>query len=189
MTCIVGYIDQPNSVMYIASDSAFSSGDQVMVKSTKKIFCKKKMLIGLTGYPRLLQLVEWKMEFPLHRKHVEPPQYIIDFWVDDLRSCLKEHGFNKNIEGQEKFVDSELLICYQGKLFNVQPNYQVIEPLTHYYAVGSGEEYAMGALHVLDQECHDMTPTDKIRLALEAAAEHVGSVAPPFYQLQLKYEN
>ena len=81
-------------------------------------------------------------------------------------------------------VDSggTFLVGFRGRLFQVQSDYQVAENRKPYSAVGSGTHLALGAMSAL--EPYDVSPRDKLRAALTAAATYCASVAGPFHYLK-----
>ena len=55
---------------------------------------------------------------------------------------------------------------------------------TNFDACGCGEQYAMGAMHILDEN-KKMSPQEKIDIALKAAESYSAGVRGPFDIIKL----
>ena len=79
---------------------------------------------------------------------------------------------------QKQKRGGNFIVATPGKIFEVQPDYSVLEPELGICSVGCGEDVAMGSLiTTLD---FDMTPQEKIIKALEAAEQYCCGVQRPF---------
>ena len=68
------------------------------------------------------------------------------------------------------------LVGVAGRLYTIASDYQIGTSHAGFAAVGSGYLAALGALHATP----DRTPEDRLRLALEAAADLTSAVRLPF---------
>lgn len=75
------------------------------------------------------------------------------------------------------------------KLYEIQNDYSVLEPLAGYSAVGCGEVTAKGSLYATTKYMQDFTPEQHILIALEAAEKNCCGVQRPFVILNTKNEN
>jgi len=171
MTCIVG-LKTTNGVI-LGGDSAASTWNTVRTLAYSKVFSKDGTLYGFTGTIRMGQLLRYSFQPPA-RDGQEVMAYLVTRWTDALRTTFKDAGFASKENEVER--GGHFLIGYDRRLFHIEGNYQVFEASDGFDAVGSGEEYALGALHATAGE----KPMDRVRIALDAAARFTPTVAPPY---------
>lgn len=177
MTCIVG-IRTPEGV-YIGGDSANTNdnGLQTILADGKVFFIRNQetqMLLGCTISCRLMQLLQYELHLPPYDSRVDVVEYMVTKFVNAVRLCLKEGGFAQTED--EKESGGNFLVGFQGRLFEIQCDYQVSEPTNGYEAIGSGGQFALGALYVTPH----LSPEARIEGALHAATFHNAYVRPPF---------
>jgi hypothetical protein len=174
MTCIIGFVD--GDTMHMGGDSAYISGWHIRV-GAPKVFRLGEMLIGVSGYPRALQIVRHHLEVPEHPDDRDAESYMVTCFVPALRQAFKEHGFAEVQHNQENY-DSTLMVAYRGTLFEIESNFQLSHYREPYAAIGAGRTYALAAMNLLHQE---HAPEDAIRRSLETAAHFCTGVIAPFY--------
>ncbi len=179
MTCIVGLVHQGKVI--IGADSQASKGYVVstLAPSTPKVFRLGEMVIGVCGSLRTLQLLRFALTLPSHPESRDVMAYIAVDVANAVRECLKSAGNAKKDSDQENH-ESELLIAYRGRLYSLHSDYSVMEVADGYYAVGSGAELAMGALHMSTHMGDLVAPKQRVRWALEASAAFNHGVSAPF---------
>ena len=107
MTCIIGYTDRENKIMYVGGDSKISYfgggiSDQAYPMNESKVFSIEvpepgnpnvvhEFLIGCCGTLRILQLLKNKFEPSAPRDPGDGRSYMASIFVDDLRRLLKDH--------------------------------------------------------------------------------------------------
>lgn len=182
MTCIVGLIDEQGNI-YMAGDAAVSSGYDLTIKRTPKVFAKGDMVFGIAGYWRLGQVIQYLYEFPEHPADMETEEYIVAYFVEGLREALKEAGHARKEQEQEHH-GSSILVGYRGQLFEIEGNYQVTDADTDFYAIGSGAPYALGALYARQEQ--ETEPLLRLKQSLEAAEHYSSGVRRPFSFVMLK---
>src|SRR3990172_12767671 len=92
MTCVVALIE--NGKIYMGSDSAGVSDQNIEIRSDSKIFIKDdKMIFGFSGSFRLGQLLRYKFLIPEHADGIDVYQYMVTYFVDSVRQCFKDGGF------------------------------------------------------------------------------------------------
>jgi hypothetical protein len=181
MSCIAGVVE--NRIVYVGADSASTNdADQQTIRADTKVFRNGAFLFGCTTSFRMIQLLQYSLVLPdmpePEKKGDEDPlfRYMATDFVNAVRTCLKEGGFAKKEDERES--GGSFLVAWRGRLFCIGSDYQVEESLNGYNAVGSGDDLALGVLHVTSQL--DLSPEQRLRHALEAAASHNSSVRPPF---------
>lgn len=107
--------------------------------------------------------------------------FMITKVMPSLRKCLTDNGYDFN-EDTDKSKDGprfRFLISCCGELFDVDDTLSVIRDETGFYAVGSGDSYALGALWA------GATPMEAIEIAAKLTAYTSG---PYMEMVQYKYE-
>ena len=73
-------------------------------------------------------------------------------------------------------------MAHQGKLYEILVDFQ-INQVAEYDAIGAGASFAFGALYTMRKT--NLKPEQRIKIALEAAAEFDTSTGPPFWIVKL----
>lgn len=90
------------------------------------------------------------------RVHLRDRRAIFDFFVKFWRDLRKHYPFVNDQPGKESdtpfaSLDASFLVASPGGIFLVSSNMSVSEFKQH-YAIGSGSDYAIGAVHALYDE-------------------------------------
>lgn len=189
MTCIAGL--KYMGCVWIGGDSAATSsyGNKTIMKG-KKIFKRDSFLIGLSGSIHSLNLLRYTMPFPDYEE-MDLEEYLVTKFIPQMQKTFEENGQDIKGDSGERYQGNTILIASNDRLFKIGQDFQVLETQGDYMACGSGEEYALGAMHV----CKDMlelgiiTPQEMIFKALEAATQHCATVASPYTILNSKETN
>lgn len=172
MTCIVGLVDGQR--VLLGGDSAGVSGLDLTVRADQKVFRNGPMLFGFTSSFRMGQLLRYALSVPDHDPRVSVEQYMATTFVNAVRDCLKAGGYARQTNGEESA--GQFLVGYQGRLFCVESDYQVGEPVDRFAAIGCGCQIAHGALYATEGQMAG----ERVRVALEAAERFSAGVRRPF---------
>lgn len=173
MTCIVGIAKDGR--VYIGADSLGSDGYVKDVFKQSKVFTKEGFIIGYTSSYRMGQLLERSWSPPKRKEGVEDDlDYIIDEVIPSIRRSFKDGGYSEISNNKEE--GGFFLMGYRGRIFIVQGDFSVLEPVSGYTSTGSGEAFAKGSLYSTEGE-KDIKK--RITLAIEAASRHCSSVGLP----------
>jgi 20S proteasome alpha/beta subunit len=151
VTCIVGIVE-PEGVLLAADSLENSYGADVT--TTPKVFVADladggKIGIGLAGLPRVLQVLEFGVDWSaLSRDEPDPIRWLVQTAIPAMREVLDTHGVPGD-EGKPGTVDANLLIALGGRVFVVEAHWQIFERPRSYACIGSGSAEANGALHAL----------------------------------------
>ncbi len=178
MTCIVGLVR--NNGVFMGGDSANTTHDgshiQTIVHS--KVFALDQFLIGYTSSFRMGQLLLYGFK-PIEYGHSDVPtdlhEYMVNVFAEEARRVFKDGGFTIFKDGAEE--GGCFLVGFHGKLFSIHEDFTVGECVDGYEAIGAGYLPALGSLfstRKLD------SPTERVQMALEAAAHLCPSVRSPF---------
>jgi ATP-dependent protease HslVU (ClpYQ) peptidase subunit len=174
MTCIAGV--KTEGGVLLAGDSLGSDGESGTSYLAPKVFrLSAQVAAGFTSSFRMGQLLEHNLELPV--LHGDERAWAIKDFVPALRELFEEHGYSK-IEHNEE-TGGTFLLAVRARLFLVQGDFAVLESRVPYDACGSGEQFAMGAMHALYR------PKMKhhrafLKAALDAASAFSVGVGPPY---------
>ena len=178
MTCIVGAVESGS--VYIGADSMGSSGYcSQTIRQPKVFLLQDRFIVGYTTSFRMGQIIEHDFIAPKHPNGMSVETFMTSVFINDLRECLKNKGWAE--KEKERESGGNFLVGYQGRLFEVQGDYSVLETTDGYNAVGSGYAYALGAM-----SCAVGGPRQRILTALIAAEKFTPSVSGPFTVLKLE---
>ncbi len=180
MTCIVGLIDE--GTVYMGADSAGVGATDIQIRKDQKIFSNGDFIFGFTSSFRMGQLLKYKLSIPPIPAKADLYDYMVTYFIDAVRSCLKAGGYTRVVNKVEE--GGFFLVGIKDRLFEIQTDFQVAEMITHYSAVGCGYDIAFGSLYSTAGEIG--SPSERIKKALQAAAYHSNSVAPPFHIIDTK---
>jgi len=178
MTCIVGYTDEESNV-FIGGDSAASSNtDDMRIRVDQKV-CKKSngMIFGFTSSFRMGQIIQYCFDVPKKRCGQDDFEYLCGDFVNSLIRCLKDNGY---AEIQDNVVTGGIfLLGFNGNLYKIQKDFQVSQIVKNYNACGCGEQYAMGAMRIMEGQ--DLSPGARIKTALDTAEVFSCAVSSPYH--------
>jgi hypothetical protein len=176
MTCIVGFADAIKKTVTIGGDSAASCENSIRIRKDSKVFQNGEFLIGCTTSFRMIQLLQYSFT-PPEIKDMDLYKYMCTVFITEIRKVFMDNGFmEKTTNGGE--LGGDFLVGIQGRLFEIQEDFQVAEFLNGMASIGCGNEIAMGALHILNEI--DGRAPFKVLKALETSAVYSLGVAPPF---------
>jgi len=177
MTCIVGAVEK--GIVHLGGDSAMSSGGTLLYDGTSKVFRRNGLVLGSSGSVRQRDLLRHVLEFPKPPlDDAELAVWMRTAFVASLRSCFKDAGYTSIEHNAENFQGAFLVGC-GGHLYAVYGDFQVAEFAERWHAIGSGQDYALGALWALRDA--KMPMRKRVTVALSAAAHHCTSVRKPFH--------
>jgi choline dehydrogenase len=98
-----------------------------------------------------------------------------------IYKAFVEAGYEKTTEGQSSH-ESEFLIIYNGKIYEVGSDYSWVQDSRGVYGLGSAGSIALGALACLSGDLVTRAEARKwANKALEIACEYNSDSAPPFH--------
>jgi len=167
MSCIVALLH--NGKLYMGADgvSTNTSGEHRPVLC-EKIFWNGPYLFGFAGSIRSGQL--------LKPDHFNAPTDIMEL-PDAMYNHYKEKGALATDEEGTGMQLSNLLIGYEGRIFDILSDFQLNETYGDYNALGSGGMIALGSLYTSKRF---KTPEKRVLTALQASAEFSFAVRGPF---------
>lgn len=187
MTCIVG-IRHGKGVVLAGDSVGVDGGGGAQMRRDAKVFSiNKHVAIGYTSSFRMGQLLRYNLALPAIVDAIGGVRtddlfsWAVKEFIPACRSTFKEGGYMKE-NGREE--GGYFLLAVRDRLFEVQGDFQVAEPDPQYTATGSGEPYALGALHALvgpdAMPVGEKKAREVATAALAAAVFHSAYVRPPF---------
>lgn len=170
----------------LASESALP-GDKMNMRGSK-ILNQDGMLIGFSGSVRVGNILQYMYKpDSFHPDKDEPMEYLVQQWIEGLRSALKIGGVaaGGRSVGEQDWMDSGILVALHGLLFAIQDDFSVIPIKEHYHATGCGYYLAMGALYAQRNLVPDKSV---VKEALSAAAHFNPFCGPNFTFLSKAYK-
>jgi ATP-dependent protease HslVU (ClpYQ) peptidase subunit len=182
MTCIVAL--EHEGVAYLGSDSFLGGAfirDQI---DRPKFFTKGvRFVVAFAGGLRGAQIVQHDIKFRKLRKGEDEEAYLVTEVSKKLQVGFTKAGANIKDEGQVDTHDATFLCCINGKIFVIQSDYSIIRSTHGFSVIGAGQEYALGALAATRKS--KLSPHDKVKTALEVAAELSPQVCGPFHIIDI----
>ena len=173
MTCIVAIESDGKVIM--GGDRLGSNGHTGAPVSEAKVFRKGLVTIGYTSSFRMGQILQHALEVPSIPVDVDLDKWVaIDFMLA-IRKAFKDNGWDEEEKGIAR--GGKFLLAVQNKCYEIQSDYSYLRNISGEYAVGSGQDYALGSMRSTRGK---MSTTKRIIESLETAAEYVVSVSGPF---------
>lgn len=172
MTTIAGMIRQ--NQVYIAGDTQSSDGYHKLARQDTKVFEKQGIAFGFTTSYRMGQILKYHTKIPPYPFKEPAPLYewMVTQFIPSFIHSLEEH---KWIEKEKDRVrGGQILVGIGPKLFQIDNDFQVIEPNLTYYAIGSGCSFALGVLDTLiDQSPYPLDSVVEIlTISIRVASHH-----------------
>ncbi len=182
MTCIVGYVE--GDKVFVGGDLAATGGytQYIYHPEESKVFKKGDIVFGVTGASRIGQLIRHNLIIPKRKPQCKDIKYLNKYLIPVMLKCFKHNQMFK-IKDERIEENWGAVIGYNKTIYRVDSNFNLMRTNKNYVAHGAGQEYAMGALYVMENL--KMKPKEKITKALEASAEFSIVVAPPFDIVEL----
>ena len=177
MTCIVGVVSKGK--IYMGGDSCGSSPYSWQTVGNPKVFKVQDFIIGCTTSFRMIDLLAYNLNIRRSHPDDSDDKFMRTTFIEGVRDCLKHGGFAKK-DTPEK--GGNFLVGYNGRLYEVQDDFSVLNSPEWGCSVGSGEDAARGSLYTTQ---NDKDPKKRVLTALKAAEAVVPSVRGPMMVLSL----
>lgn len=180
MSVIVGLID--GRTVWMGADSFTGNSNYALLTKHPKIVRRAipnggEMLIGISGGHRPHNLLS-NISLPERPQNMGTMDYLIDPFINAVRERFKQAGYQKRVNEREGDTDAHLLIGYDGCLFSVWDDFDIVETRHSYMAIGSGMNMALAALHVTQDA---LDPEDRLLRVMQAVASLYPYALPPFH--------
>ena len=178
MTCVVGIETKAGAI--IGADSFIGSSAYADAKVSAKVYSRNGWTVGVAGSARFANLLEHVFKWP-KAPTTDDMGAVVRLAVDIAKAVSGDDLCFSTSSGQRS-LESELMIVVAGRIYTSGSNLGVYRSRRGYAAIGSGDQYALGALHAT----RGQPPRARVVTALRAAAAHTPTVAGPFRILRVK---
>lgn len=151
MTTIIG-VQYDDKAVIIADNQVTDDGGRIYRHpQMAKISKRGPLLIAGSGEVSPCDIAQhiWNPPKLTIKDKQDVYHYMITKVMPSLRKCLTDNGYDFN-EDHDKSKDGprfRFLVACKGELFDIDDTLSVIRDETGFYAVGSGDSYALGALN------------------------------------------
>lgn len=175
MTCIVGVVDRAAKRVVLAADSLVSSGDEVGYRRDSKLFRQHGVVMGAAGDFRPSVILRHNLEFTPPGADDDEMAWMVHVFLESMYEALESQAWVATPPDGAMY----LLVGVRHRLFFVDQDYCVLETTDDYAAIGSGAQYALGALAALECAAEGLATTTRANWACEAARRHCLGVGGP----------
>lgn len=147
MTTIIA-AKRPNGTVDLGADSQSTGASATHVNKLAEI--NGQFHIGVAGRTRYGNLLKYIDVPELHAAEHETGNYdafgylitkVVPAWVKGL-----DNQFDKIPDQKDDWPDGVALVVLQGRIFQVHHDFTVTEAIRDFDGIGSGSDYALGAL-------------------------------------------
>ena len=138
-------------------------------KGNGKVVRNGEYLIGAAGDLRAVNLLSDVIKLPSTEgvTGAKLDKFFSQKVIPVIRGCFEMNGY-----GKDGSHESEILIAVQGQVYEVGSNYDWNKDVSGVYGIGSGGDYAVGALHaVVEKDFSIDEGKNFIKLAIEISAK------------------
>lgn len=167
MTIVIGVLGKDNIIF--GGDRCVSDG-QKNISALPKIYRKKKMLFGVSGRALLLQHLMHKFNIPSHPTGMTDEKYMNTVFIDALRKLFEKNRVTE-IDKNNEDMSSSIIVGYKNKIYYISCDFCITRYESNFVAIGSGREYAIGALEAFSYNGEVITEKH-IRSAIKVAAKY-----------------
>jgi len=127
----------------IGSDSQTTAGGEVWNMTNPKVIVNNGIIIGTAGEMRLLDILEYT-DLPAYEDDIDARKWMVTKFVPHLRAAFTKAEIKPMDE--DGCYPIGLLVVVDGQVFEIDSSLAVGQVHSGLYSVGSGHEYALGAL-------------------------------------------
>lgn len=167
MTCIAG-IEFAGKI-YIAGDVQGTGWNNKVLHTQPKVFNKSGVLFGYAGSYRFGQILEHQLPDPvIPNEESQIYRWLISVLIPDIKKATADSEYEEG---------PACLIGVRGQLWQLQSDWSVLRSVKGYDTLGSGSEYAAGAIYSLLRFTPPNSEDDLIRI-LKTSISAAGTFSP-----------
>ena len=152
MTCIIGFSDGGHVHMMGDSGGFDPNFFSKTVRKDEKVFVidNGRFLVGFAGSFRLGQILRYQFSPPAQPEGMGDMQYLVSYFIEELRLLLRDRGYSKISENQESLDYGTFMIGFHGKLYTIDPDFHVGISMDSVDAIGCGALFVLSAWDAAD---------------------------------------
>lgn len=158
-----------NDGVLVGTDSAVTRPDKdlLLVSSVSKVFELEDLVVGVSGSIAIGQYLSRTFRVPGRPPNTSLARYMVAHFGPAVEKALRQEGLKGHC--------SILIATPENGLFISEDGAAVVEPQDPFAAIGTGANFALGALRATRGD-----PRGRLLRALDAAAHFDPYVRPPF---------
>lgn len=170
MTTIIG-VEYANRCVILGDSRIVGDSKIYSHPDMVKVVTNGNYLVGVAGDVRALQVVlhTWKPPVLLAKDKNNIFQFMVNKVAPSLKQLLADAGLLDS-KSPDKDFEINIIVGLNGQLFEIDSDFAVSRNSDGYYAIGTGGDYALGALYA------GVTPEQ----AAEVAVINDSKTAGPF---------
>lgn len=178
MTILVAVETKTGVTVACDSQVSDSYASYTMPDSQSKVGVRGPYLIGTAGLLRVGQVMLHADELPSPEPNFNDEQlnkFMATKFSWSAQDALKVAGAERQVENERFLTDSEMLVCVNGRAYSIGGDYAVMRATDKtaiadgVVALGSGQQFALGAYYALSQRRTKPSPIDIATTMVEAA--------------------
>jgi ATP-dependent protease HslVU (ClpYQ) peptidase subunit len=156
------------------------------IANHEKIFRVGASYLGVAGPGVAQQVLQDYFSRQKKTPALDSPESIFKTWVRLHRDLKDRYNLRPEEQDDDSYESSrmEVLIMNPSGIFGVDP-FRTVQVFTRFYAYGSGNQFAMGAMAAL-YKTPDLSAEEIAKLGVEAAAEFDDGTGLPLTSYTLK---
>lgn len=168
-------------------DSGGSNPVTTLGYGMSKIAQNGPYLLGAAGDVRAINILHHVFTPPTPPSNLKGKKldaFITAKFIPALRECFEKQGYGSSEPGKAPAEQNSLIILsIHSTIYVIDGDYSWASDAQGFYAIGSGSNYALGALHVLAPKRKPVVSTAKTIAikALSAAAKYDSGTGAPYH--------
>ena len=147
MTTIIG-VEYANRCVVLADSRVVGDTKIYAHPDMVKVLTNGNFIIGTAGDVRAIQVIlhSWKPPSLISKDKDNLFPFIINKVVPSLKQLLVDNGILDSKPSDKEF-ELYILLAINGSIFEIDSELSVSRSSSGYYAIGTGGDYALGALY------------------------------------------
>jgi ATP-dependent protease HslVU (ClpYQ) peptidase subunit len=147
MTTIIG-VEYANRCVILGDSRIVGDSKIYSHPDMVKVVTNGNYLVGVAGDVRALQVVlhTWKPPAFLAKDRTNVFQFMVNKVAPSLKQLLTDAGLLDS-KSLDKDFEINIIVGLNGSLFEIDSDFAVSRNLDGYYAIGTGGDFALGALY------------------------------------------
>jgi hypothetical protein len=178
--------------LYVDSVAIDTNGDFLVVDAEHKSFRLNRLVLGLSGTPRVLPIVRRvvsKQYSKLKLASTDKKQSLKDVIEDCIVEPLTKYFHENESYKENGGTGCAMIIGFNKDLFLIESNFNTFDLRDYpYFSIGSAAEYVIGSMDAMSltikHTFDEYYSIDKrVELACDIAMKYTASIIKPLYKI------
>lgn len=157
-----------------------------MARGSTKVAKNGDYLLGAAGDVRAINILTHAFVPPIAdgMVGVKLDRFITNKFIPSLRACFEAQGYAASGKDEQAQYGSDVLVVISGTIYVIGDDYSWVRDSAGVYALGTGGDYALGALYSrgIDKLASKITTAQEaVRASLQIAARLDPGSGAPFH--------